>query len=162
MTIQSRFYSRTTRFVILIIFCFGGGNVSLAEPIEINGEWIAMSIVSTGMISDRYWNRVSPLVGTTVNIESQEVQLLHGVKCTLRPLNVEYWQNDMKTFGSFGGDWAQLGLKVTGTQGFEVLLWDLVCPEPDWPSFSIITQAGNNVLLLGSFRVFVTLERTEE
>ncbi len=74
---------------------------------------------------------------------------------------LEIWVNDMRTFGSFGGDWSQLGLQMSASQTFEVYTWLIECPEPDWPKLSIVGQPDQGVLLLGSHRVFVTLRPQE-
>ncbi len=145
------------RMLFLLLLCFVAPNVSGAQSEQLNGRWIATSIVSTGVIGERYWERVSPLQGNSIVIEGQNVQISQEFICVLAAPILEVWTNDMRTFGSFGGDWSQLGLEVTGSQGFEVYTWRIDCPGPDWPKLSIVTQPSSGMLLLGSNRVFAVL-----
>jgi hypothetical protein len=136
---------------------------SFAKSDGSNGEWIASSIVSTGVVGERYWERVSSLLGTTIKIDGSKINLSTGITCELGNPSQELWENDMATFGSFGGNWAQLGLETSENgKSFEVTNRPIRCNEADWPQLTIVTQIGNDILLLGSFRVFASFQKTTD
>ncbi len=141
----------------MLLLCIAVPNLSGAQPAELNGSWFATSIVSTGVIGERYSERVSPLMGNLVVIEGQYIEFSQEFTCELAAPVLETWTNDRRTFGSFGGDWSQLGLERTSSQGFEVYTRGIDCLGPDWPKLSIVMQPSSGVLLLGSHRVFAVL-----
>ncbi|KJZ20634.1 hypothetical protein [Loktanella sp. S4079] len=151
-----------TRALFLLLLCIGVPNFSVAQPERLDGKWAATNIVSTGISGARYWERISPLLGNTVIIDGKNVQISQELKCTLADPALEIWKNGMHTFGSGGGDWSQLGLETTGSQSFEVYTRRIDCPPPNWPELSIVTQSINEVLLLGSHRVFAVLHPDDE
>lgn len=127
---------------------------------EFNGEWLANTIVSTGVVGDRYWERVSLLIGTTIQIDGPQIRFTTGEACTVLDARHERWVNDMVTFGSFGGNWRQLGLQpAENGQDFEVIVMPIQCGDEDWPELTLVTQGETDLLLLGTFRVFATLQQ---
>ena len=128
---------------------------------EFNGEWLANTIVSTGVVGERYWERVSPLIGSTIQIDGSQIRFATGETCALLDPRHERWVNDMATFGSFGGNWGQLGIQpAKNGQDFEVIVMPIQCADEDWPELTLVTQNETDILLLGAFRVFPTLQRS--
>ena len=134
---------------------------ALPQSREFNGEWLASTIVSTGVVGDSYCKRVSPLSGTTIQIDGSQIRFATGEACALLDPRHERWVNDMATFGSFGGNWAQIGLQpAENGKYFEVLVMPIRCGDEDWPELILVTQDETDILLLGTFRVFATLQQS--
>ena len=131
------------------------------QPREFNGKWLANTIVSTGVVGDRYWERVSLLIGSTILIDGSQIRFATGETCELLEQREELWANDMATFGSFGGNWGQLGLRPADNgQNFEVIAIPIQCGKENEPELTLVTQNKVDILLLGAFRVFATLQKS--
>lgn len=142
----------------VLVLCTKALQLFADQPEQINGKWIATSIVSTGVVGERYWERVSPLQDSVVVINESVITFSEGYNCTISGSTFEVWTNYMRTFGSFGGNWEQLNLEMTAPNEFGIYLWPITCPEPDQPKLTIVTQPNDGAILLGSHRVFVTLQ----
>ena len=88
------------------------------------------------------------------------MQLPDDIACLISDVEYEQWTNDRLTFGSFGGDWSDVGLVLTDDQHFDVARYDLECPHNSHPQLSLIAQPEHEIVLLGAFRVFVRLRPT--
>ena len=153
--------SKTTGLKLTFTICatvlFWGPSVTLAESSILDGDWTTNFAVSTGIISDSYTRAVDPLEGTRIVIQHQHLWLSNDVSCLILSGDTDVWVNDRQTFGSFGGDWSDVGLVSTDGQHFHVTRYDLECPHLSHPKLSLIVQPAHNVVLLGAFRVFVKL-----
>ncbi|RVU38362.1 hypothetical protein EOI86_03470 [Hwanghaeella grinnelliae] len=142
------------------LLVFGGASASFAQTKQITGTWHAKAIVNTGGItSENHWIKVEPLLGKNVQIEDVTVRLPSGLTCALGDPVAEVWKDNMMTFGSGGGTWAQLGLTSPDDRNYDVIRRELDCPEQGWPPLSIVTQSHNDIVLLGSIRVFAVLQK---
>lgn len=72
----------------------------------------------------------------------------------------ETLQNDMMTFGSFGGNWRQIGL-VGDNHQFHVMVTELTCEDTNERLFRIISQPARNFHLVDFGRVFSIMKRQE-
>jgi hypothetical protein len=133
---------------------------SFPQSRVIDGEWLANAIVTTGISADSHWKRISPLIGTTIQVDGARVLFATGETCELGIPSQELWANGMATFGSGGGNWAQIGLKpAENGENFEVIVTPIQCDIEDRPQLALVTQASKDILLLGASRVFATLRR---
>ena len=149
-----------TSAAFLAALCIGA-TVSHGQSVQLDGGWIAASAVSTGVLSDRYIDRVEPFEKLPLTIDGHTIRLSGNLDCMLSQPYPEVWVNDLATFGTFGGDWSDLGLFTSNGRQFEVIRLDIDCPDTEWPQLSVVVQPQYGVVLLGSFRVFVRLTRTK-
>ncbi|MEM6634738.1 MAG: hypothetical protein AAF667_02490 [Pseudomonadota bacterium] len=146
-------------FPTLFLGLICGPLAALAQSSTIEGKWTATSLVSTGVIGDRYLDRVSPFVGTAIDIREDTVYLPNEPACVISDWAWEVWNNDRSTFGSFGGDWSQVGLQSANGSSYVVRVSRLNCPARDWPELILVAQPDHGITLLGSLRVFVVLSK---
>jgi hypothetical protein len=125
------------------------------EEIALEGLWDVGSAVSTGVSSDNGWNAAARIEGKAVSMAESSLHLSDGEVCMIGPAKTEIWHDDMWSFGSFGGSWADVGLTADGID-YVVELRSLTC-DVAGPTQLIIQDAKGTVLLDVGGRVFVPL-----
>jgi len=133
---------------------------SFADDSNMDGFWVSTDIRSTGISSDRAWEPAQQLLGQSITIENYVLMLPEGGRCPMMQQRPETLRNDMRTFGSFGGNWRQVGL-IGDTNQFHVMVTELNCEDEKKRPFRIISQPDQNLHLLDFGRVFSALKRLE-
>ena len=100
---------------------------------------------------------VAPLEGELITIQGRNLQFADHIVCSISDPEYKQWTNDRLTFGSFGGDWSDVGLTPSADQRFHVVQYEVACPHLLQTHLSIVTQREHGTVLIGAFRVFVRL-----
>lgn len=142
--------------MIAFILLFNGFGL-IAKASEIEGTWAGKTIVTPSQYNSSNEKRAHDFLDHDVIIEPSKIFLPDQSICRLVPPITEFWQNDMRTFGSFGGNWSKIGLQQSSA-GFEVIIWKLDCSRENERLMQIVSQPHNNILLLDFGRVFIVLQ----
>lgn len=137
------------------------GSPAFSDTANLDGPWILDEIRSTGISSDRAWDRAQKLKGQSVSIEDYTLFLSEGTRCSMSQPKPETLRNDMRTFGSFGGNWQQVGL-VGDSHQFHVIVTNVTCEDTNERLFRIISQPDQNFHLADFGRVFWVMKRQEK
>ncbi len=143
-------------FVGLILI----GSQVFADTTNLEGIWTLDEIRSTGLSSDRAWERARELHNHSISIEDHSFILPDGIRCSISQWRPETLRNDMRTFGSFGGNWQEIGLTGDDHQ-FDVMIADLTCDGENERLFRLISQPGQGLYLADFGRVFSGMQRQE-
>lgn len=141
---------------ILVPFLLLCAVATSAQETGIEGKWSGGSIVAPSQFSGASEARASDFLDKEVQIEGRRIVFPDQSVCSLQLPESELWRNDMNTFGSFGGDWAEIGLQQSGA-GFKVTTWKVDCADQRERLVRIVSQQESNTLLLDFGRVFVVL-----
>ena len=124
---------------------------------NLQGNWTLSEIRSTGISTDTWHNLAKKMQGKSITIENGILTFPDNLKCKLGPAKDEIIRNDMKTFGSFGGDWSQIGFHGT-ENAFNVVTYELNCIEQLTVDPHIRCQI-EKLCLLGFGRIYTVMNR---
>ena len=147
---------RTVFFFGLVLL----SNPAFSDTANLDGLWLLDEIRSTGISSDSAWDRAEELKGQSVSIEDYTLFLSGDTRCSMSQPKPETFQNDMRTFGSFGGNWQQVGL-VGDSHQFHAIVTNLTCEDTGERLFRIISQPDQNFHLVDFGRVFSVMKRQD-
>jgi len=146
-------------FRLTLLFLILQNTASSAEQVSwIKGQWTGFRIVAPSQYPGAGEMRARDFLKESVRIDAEKIVLPDQSVCALQKPVKEVWQNDMYTFGSFGGDWADIGLYET-TAGFQVTTWAVDCADDREHLNQLVGQPEQDVLLLDFGRVFTSLQR---
>jgi hypothetical protein len=144
---------RTIVSSVLFIFFSVGAS---AEDSGMDRRWIGKSISAPSQYSSANEARAKEFLGEVVRIGRHEITLPNQTVCKLQEPVFEKWHNDMATFGSFGGDWTEIGLQRSSDE-FAVVSQLIDCPEKEERLVQLVSQPSKGTWWLNFGRVFVSL-----
>lgn len=136
------------------------GSQVFADTANLQGMWTLGEIRYTGLSSDRAWERAQDLHNHSISVEEHSFILPGGIRCSISQWKPETLRNDMRTFGSFGGNWQEIGLTGADNQ-FDVMIADLTCDGENERLFRIISKPDYGLYLADFGRVFAVMQRQE-
>ena len=138
---------------ILMIIAAAGS----AQESGIEGTWTGKAVVAPSQFSSGNEARAREFLQQRVKIEEQRILLPDQSVCSIQSPHAELWHNDMRTFGSFGGDWSEIGLQKSSS-GFKVTTWKMDCADNLERLVQIVSQPESRILLLDVGRIFMVLQ----
>ena len=132
----------------------------ITQDSKLDGTWISGEVTAPSQHSSRGYERATDLLEKEIVIAGNTLELPSDQTCTLSDAEPQVLRNDMRTFGSFGGDWSRIGLYGTN-HNFSILSFALNCEDTVDYIFRIIAQPENQLYLLDFGRVFSVLHRIE-
>lgn len=128
-----------------------------AQQREIDGIWVGQTLVAPSQYSAGNEDRARAFLQKLIKIEGDRIHLPDLSVCKIYPASFEYWQNNMMTFGSFGGNWSKIGL-IKAESGYAVTSWKVGCADKTERLRQIVAQPESNTILLDFGRIFVVLK----
>ncbi|MEZ5885536.1 MAG: hypothetical protein R3D56_01335 [Paracoccaceae bacterium] len=127
--------------------CWCIANIGCAQEATLAGNWVVGGAVSTGISSDVGWDAAGRLEGKTIVVADGKLTLPDQTECAMDRPVAEVRHDDMWSFGSAGGSWADLGLVPTGID-YPVEVLALVCARDADAPIELIVQSSDGVVLL--------------
>lgn len=146
-------HTKIVGFALVFLF-FGSLSGYSQDDLSTPSYWTISDFRTTGISKSPPWQ----LVGTKVIIEDEFVSFSNGEKCSIGLVKKRVLGEGMRTFGSGGGNWKDIGFSRINNV-FEVRERSLNCQINEY-IVGILSQNDNLVVLDFGGRVFGVLSKS--
>lgn len=122
---------------------------AFGNTVDLEGQWICGTPVSSGISSDGGWEAAETLRGAVLRIAADQLVIDPGPTCRIEYGARTVLYDDMKSWGSFGGSWSDLGLRPGADRGYRVEVRPLDCGLDSVVHELIWQQPKRSYLLIG-------------